>query len=129
MPVGFVPLQADLDFQGPDLIEPQRGHAVEQEERQRVLELPVGVVPEDDALPLLVEEAFQRRVDLVQVAHSSPSPWTYRPLARLFVLLVLGSGRHHLQAAVWSKPGTASRICQCLPPDAGRQPSCSTNRT
>ena len=72
--VGFVPLHADLGFERPDLIEPQRGHAVEHEERQRVLEFLVGIVPEDDALPFLVEEAFQGRVDLVEVAHSSSFP-------------------------------------------------------
>ena len=72
--VGFVPLQADFGFERPDLIEPQRGHAFEHDERQRVLELPVGIVPEDDPLPFLVEEAFQGRVDLVQVAHSSSFP-------------------------------------------------------
>jgi len=43
--------------------------AVEHDERQRALELLLGIVPKDNALPFLVEEPFQRRVDLVQVAH------------------------------------------------------------
>jgi hypothetical protein len=31
------------------------------DQRQRVLELLIGVVPEDDALPFRIEAAFQRR--------------------------------------------------------------------
>ena len=72
---GFRPLQADFDFERSDLIEPQRGHTVQFEERQGHEELFVRVVPEDDALPLPVEEPVESRVDLVQVAHRySPNP-------------------------------------------------------
>ena len=44
------------------------------EERQRVLELPLGVVPEDDPGLLLVEEAVEGVVDLLGVHRCSPVP-------------------------------------------------------
>jgi hypothetical protein len=71
---GIIPLKANLGFECPDLIEPQRGHAVEHDKRQRVQEFLVGVVPKHDPLPFFVEESLQRRVNLVQVAHSSSFP-------------------------------------------------------
>jgi len=60
------------NFEGSDLIQPQRGHVIiEPNERQGTLELLVGIVPKHNAPPFLAEEAFKGRVDLVQVAHSS----------------------------------------------------------
>lgn len=40
------------------------------QERHGHEELAVGIVPKYNALPFLVEETFERRVDLIQVAHS-----------------------------------------------------------
>ena len=67
------PLDADLDLQGAELVEAKGGHAVQREFCERVLEFPVGVVPEHDALAFSVEGATQRRLDLPDVAHSSSS--------------------------------------------------------
>ena len=67
LPGRVVTLQADLDAQGRLLVEPERGHAVEQQERQDVQELPLGVVPEDDPGILLVEDAIQGIVDLLRI--------------------------------------------------------------
>ena len=73
--VGFVAFQANFRFERPDFIQPQYGDALQHQERQGVLEFPVGVVPEDDALAFFVEEACERGLDLVLVAHRlSPQP-------------------------------------------------------
>jgi hypothetical protein len=66
--VGLLALDADLDLQRPEPAQFQLGHAVDVEEPERGLELPLGVVPEDDAVALLVEEAFEGGGDLVQIA-------------------------------------------------------------
>ena len=57
---GLVSLDTDFDFKCPDLVQPDLGHAIEHDERKRVLELLVGIVPKDDASPLtfFVEEAI-----------------------------------------------------------------------
>ncbi|MCG3776667.1 MAG: hypothetical protein JW395_3527 [Nitrospira sp.] len=74
LPVGRLSLHPNLHFQRSDLIKSQHRDAVEQDVWQRVLKFPLRVVPEDDSVPLFVEEAFERRVDLVHVAHSSSLP-------------------------------------------------------
>ncbi len=65
----FGSFQADFDFEGPDLIQAQQGHAFEHDERHHVLELLIRIVPEDNPLPFLVEEAVQSRKYVLQVAH------------------------------------------------------------
>lgn len=69
--VGFVAFQTDFCFERADFIQPQHGDTIKHEERQGVLELTFGVVPEDYPLPFGVEEAFKRGVDLLLVAHLS----------------------------------------------------------
>ena len=74
LPLGSSRSRRILASSAPTSIEPQDGHVVEHDERQCVLELPVGIVPEYDPLPFLVEEAFESRVDLVEVANRSLLP-------------------------------------------------------
>lgn len=76
------PLDADLDLQGAELVEPQGGHAVKIEFRERALEFPVRVVPEHDALAFGVEGPAKCGLNLPDVAHSSSSaPTIARDLA------------------------------------------------
>ena len=69
---GFVTLDADLGFERTDLIEPHDLDVLQLEEPEIIQALPVGVVPKDDAMPLLVEESGECGVDLA-VVHQAPS--------------------------------------------------------
>jgi hypothetical protein len=54
---------------GTHLIEPHDLDVFLLQQPEVVPKLPVGIVPEDDAVALLFEDAFERIVDLVQVAY------------------------------------------------------------
>jgi len=66
----FFPSHSEFRFERPEIVEPQRGHANEKDERQRVRKFLVVVVPKDDTVPFLVEVAVNCRLDLVEIAHS-----------------------------------------------------------
>ena len=72
--VRFLALQADFDLKRPDLIEPQGGHVTERDGGQSFQKLSIRVVPEYDPLPFFVEQAIERCVDLLEIAHSSSFP-------------------------------------------------------
>lgn len=62
-------LDGDFGFQGTNLVQAQRFHAIDLAGIQNNDELMFWVVPEDDAVPFLVEETLKGRADVGQVAH------------------------------------------------------------
>ena len=107
-----VPFQTNLGFQRRDLVEPQQRHTIEQYKRQRVLKLLVRVIPKHDPRLFLVEELFQCRVDLIQVAHRvSPKPRVEKKLHSMYSFM---------QSSGASKSGAIYRMLPFAKPGPGR---------
>ena len=83
--IGLVPLDADLGFEGTHLIEPHDLDVLQLEEPEVVQELPVGVVPEDDPVSLLIERCGESASVDLPIVHrwltvlTSEIVWFTRP--------------------------------------------------